>query len=318
MIVCVAANPAIDKLFEVERLAPGEIHRPVALVARPGGKGLNAARAAAALGAAVEVTGLVGGHAGEWLQEALMAEPLTGRFVRTAAETRSCLSVADRETGGLTEFYEDAAPVTREEWDELVDLVESLLVPSEGPASCLALSGSLPPGAPADGYATLIGLARDAGVPTALDSRGGFLSRAIVASPTLVKINAAEAAELIGARIADAADAVATARAIRTRTGGDGHAVAITLGEAGAVLVDPAGRAWRGTLDVRGAYPVSSGDAFLAGLVVALERSAAWSDAARLALGAAAASAELPGAGVLDGDRAQALARAAVVGGISG
>jgi 1-phosphofructokinase family hexose kinase len=318
MILCVAANPAIDTLFQVQRLAPGEIHRPLAVVARPGGKGLNAARAAAALGGAVVATGLVGGHAGDWLQEALMAEPLTARFVHSAAETRSCLSVADRETGGLTEFYEDAAPVTRAEWDELVVLVGALLGSSARGASWVTLSGSLPPGAPADGYAALIGVARDAGVLAALDSRGAFLARGIAASPALVKINAAEGAELIGARIADTSDAVATARAIRGRTGGDGHAVAITLGEAGAVLVDPSGGVWRGTLDARGAYPVSSGDAFLAGLVVALERGEAWPDAARLALGAAAASAELPGAGVLDGDRAHALARAAVVGEISG
>ena len=65
--------------------------------------------------------------------------------------------------------------------------------------------------------------------------------------------------------------------------------------------MDPDGGAWRGTLDARGAYPVSSGDAFLAGLVVARERGEPWPAAMRLALGAAAASAELPGAGVLDG-----------------
>ena len=46
-LIFVAANPSIDRTYEVERLRPGEIHRPVATVAVPGGKGLNAARAAA-------------------------------------------------------------------------------------------------------------------------------------------------------------------------------------------------------------------------------------------------------------------------------
>ena len=28
MLVCLAANPSIDKLFEIERLVKGDIHRP--------------------------------------------------------------------------------------------------------------------------------------------------------------------------------------------------------------------------------------------------------------------------------------------------
>jgi fructose-1-phosphate kinase PfkB-like protein len=64
---------------------------------------------------------------------------------------------------------------------------------------------------------------------------------------------------------------------------------------------------------VRGRYPVGSGDAFLAGLVVALDGGAGWGIALRLALGAATANAELPGAGRLDPSRAEALAEQATV-----
>jgi len=51
---------------------------------------------------------------------------------------------------------------------------------------------------------------------------------------------------------------------------------------------------------------VGSGDAFLAGLLVALERGDPWPSAIALALGAAAANAESPGAGHLDPARARA------------
>ena len=64
---------------------------------------------------------------------------------------------------------------------------------------------------------------------------------------------------------------------------------------------------------MRGRYPVGSGDAFLAGLVTGLERGRDWDDALRLALGAATANAELPGAGRLEGARAEALAAQAQV-----
>jgi fructose-1-phosphate kinase PfkB-like protein len=69
----------------------------------------------------------------------------------------------------------------------------------------------------------------------------------------------------------------------------------------------PDGARYEGVLYEQGRYPVGSGDAFLGGLVVGLERGDPWPDALRLALGAAAANAELPGAGVLDAARADEL-----------
>ena len=78
MIVCLAANPSIDKLFEIDRLVKGDIHRPLGLVQAAGGKGLNAARAAHALGADVIAVALLRGHAGKWLEEQLSAEGVPG------------------------------------------------------------------------------------------------------------------------------------------------------------------------------------------------------------------------------------------------
>ena len=139
MILCVAPNPSIDKLFEVDRLEPGGIHRPTAFTQVPGGKGLNVARAAATLGADVHVVALLGGHAGRWVADEIRL-PLT--TVWTTAETRSCLSVADKRTGSLTEFYESGPAIAADEWAEFVRTVAAL-APS---AEWTAVSGSLPPG----------------------------------------------------------------------------------------------------------------------------------------------------------------------------
>jgi 1-phosphofructokinase family hexose kinase len=309
MILCLAANPSIDKLFEVDRLVRGDIHRPLGFVQVAGGKGLNVARAAHSLGADVAAVSILRGHAGKWLEEQLAAEGVPGAFVWAHGESRSSLSVADRETGGLTEFYEHGSVVPSASWTELVHTTASMF---EG-ATWLTISGSLPRGAPDDGYRDLVAEARGAGVRVAVDCEGERLRYALEAAPDVVKVNATEARELLGVPTARHEESLAAARKLRDLAGGDGHAGLVTRGAEGVVLAAPDGTLYEGSLYVRGRYPVGSGDAFLAGLVVALERGEGWPEALRLALGAAAANAEIPGAGKLDAARAHALAARAVV-----
>ena len=308
MIVCVAANPSIDKLFEVERVRPGEIHRPSAFVQVPGGKGLNVARAAHSLGAQVHATGILAGYAGQWLEEVLVAEGVLGTFAWAEGETRASLSVADAETGGLTEFYERGADVGRNGWARLEAVVTGV---SEG-ATWITMSGNLPPGAPDDGYARLVAIARNAGLRVALDAREIALEHGVAARPDVVKVNAEEAGWLLRTEIATQEEALEAARAIRERLGEGGVAI-VTRGAEGAVVALADGSAIAGRLYARGPYPVGSGDAFLGGLVTAVERGDGWESALATALGAATANAEIPGAGRLDPARAKDLAARAEV-----
>lgn len=296
MILCVAANPSIDRLFTVERLVLGEVHRPADFVQVAGGKGLNVARAAVALGGEAEAVALLGGHAGRWIAQQLEAEGVPLHAVWSQAETRSSLSVAGA-LEGLTEFYEHGSGVGPAEWKAFTELVTG-----QAPrAGWMTLSGSLPPGAPSDGYAQLVPLAR-----TALDSR----APGIGAGAEVIKLNQHEAAELTGIETADPAGALAAAWELQRRSGAT---AIVTRGSDGAIMVTAGGEPFEAGLDVRGGYPVGSGDAFLAGLVVALDRGAGWTDALGAAVGAGAANAELPGAGRLDRERAERLAEMAAV-----
>jgi 1-phosphofructokinase family hexose kinase len=307
VIVCAAANPSIDRLFEVERLRPGGIHRPAAFTALAGGKGLNVARAVACLGDEVRAVALVGGNAGRFIAEGLESEGIAASFAWCAGETRSSLSALDRSTGALTEFYEQREPVSETEWAAFEQTVSETL----REASWLTLSGSLPPGAPVDGYARLIDLARGAGARTALDSRGDALARGLAASPDVVKVNVAEAEETLETSLHDTDRALDGARKLARLCPSPPRIVVITRGADGLVAVDRDGGRWRGRSDGGGRFTVGSGDAFMAGLVVALRRE----DARPLAfaLAAGAANAELPGAGVLVRARAEQLAASAEV-----
>ena len=190
VIAFVAASPSIDRTHVVEALTPGEIHRPQHVVAVAGGKALNAARAAHALGADVHAIALLGGHTGRWVAAALEEEGVTCDAVAGPGETRICLSVSDGEA--LTEFYEPGPELDPEHWAAL----EAAAARVAASARWVGVAGSLPPGAPADAAARLLRVAREAGARVALDVSGEALRLGLEAGPDFVKVNAAEAAEL--------------------------------------------------------------------------------------------------------------------------
>jgi 1-phosphofructokinase family hexose kinase len=296
-LLFVAANPSIDRLYEVDRLAAGEIHRPQLMVAVPGGKGLNAARAASALGGSVTAVGIVAGRAGDWIVEQLVKLRIDARVVRATGETRTCISILDRSNGAITEIYERGAEVEPAAWDEFETIVSAEL--EHGDLALIALSGSLPPGAPRDGYGRLtrIAAAGSRPVPVVADTYGPALAAVVAEHPSIVKLNVVEASEASGVAVSDVSSAGEAAAALRDA--GVGSAI-VTLGLVGAVVASAGLRTHLVPPDMRGAYPVGSGDAFLGGLVVGLERDQSVLEAARLGLAAGIANAQMPGAGELD------------------
>ena len=296
-LLFVAANPSVDRLYEVDRLTEGEIHRPLTTVAVPGGKGLNAARAAATLGGSVTAVGIVAGRTGDWVGERLADLGLDVRLTRARGETRTCVSILDRSSGALTEIYERGDEIEPAAWDELEATIVGEM--ERGDVAAVALSGSLPAGAPADGFGRIARLAGSMPRPIAVlvDTYGPALRPVLAERPALVKVNAAEASEAGAIAVTDAASAVRAGEVLIAAGAGS---VVVTLGADGAVVGD--GIRWTRLVppDLRGPYPVGSGDAFLAGLAVAYERGEPLVDGARLGMAAAIANAQVPGAGVLE------------------
>ena len=308
-LVCAVPNPSIDKTAEVGRLEPGAIHRPDALVAVPGGKGLNVARAASGLGVPVEAIVLLAGHAGRWMDDELGRRRILHRVVWATGETRTCLSILDRATGRMTEVYEAGDPVRPTAWRRFAREVERAAA-ALASGSLVAISGSFPEGVAADAAEALVQAAQGNGARALVDTSGEHLAAALEAHPFLVKLNATEAAAIVGGSIATEADALAAARELGNVASG---LAVVTRGEQGAVgwdgrtgwVVDPPAE--------RGPYVVGSGDAFLAGFAAALLAGRTFEDGLRLGAGAAAASTLVIGQGELHRAQAVRLARAAQV-----
>jgi 1-phosphofructokinase family hexose kinase len=292
MFVAVTCGTSIDRTIVLDRLIPGEVHRPTHVVATAGGKGLNVARAGTTLGATVEAVAVVGGHTGQWVADRLAAEGIAHRMVWSTSETRICVSLADLSTGQMTDVYEPASPVSTDEWEQLIGrTVESIVT---GEASWVAVSGRPPAGLAQGAIAALIAACRSTGARVALDTSGAALREGLAAGVDLVKINHAEAIEICGA---------GTAEALAAELRSHAPFAVVTAGPLGAF-----GMGHHLASEVRGGYPVGSGDCFLGGLLTALDHGADVADALWLGLGAAVANSEQPGAACFPRCRAEELA----------
>jgi tagatose 6-phosphate kinase len=291
MIVTVTPNPALDLTYSVDALVPHRVHRVAAVAERAGGKGVNVARVLHAIGEPVLATGFLGGATGGRVTDLLTADGVAASFTATAAETRRTVAVVDG--GDATGFWEPGPPVSAAEWSALVAHLGDLLAE----ADVVALCGSLPPGAPIDGYATLIRLAAAAGVPTVLDTSGEALRRGLAAGPTLAKPNAAELTALLagGDSAADLAD---TARALAP----DAGAVVVSRGALGLLAVTGDGVWAAGPPVPLPGNPTGAGDACVAALARGLRDRTAWPALLADAVALAAAAVAAPVAGAIDSD----------------
>ncbi|MBE6482216.1 MAG: 1-phosphofructokinase [Actinomyces ruminicola] len=322
MIITLTPNPSLDRTVTLAGpLVRGGVNRLQSVTTEPGGKGLNVARVLARSGQ--EVTAILPAPERDPLVaalEALDAPGLSAVAVDVAGAVRVNTAVTEPD-GTTTKLNEPGAVLAGAE----VAAVEEALgeavtahtapagadaAPGEDAHSWAILSGSLPPGAPTDWYARLVGLLRRAapGLRIAVDTSDAPLAALAAAlpdaAPDLIKPNGEELGQLAGLPAerataleqgALAGDYAPVAQAARVLVDRGVGAVLATLGGAGAVLVTAEG-AWRATAP---AVPVIStvgaGDSSVAGYILADVRGADAPERLATAMAYGSAAAGLPG-----------------------
>lgn len=305
MIVTFTANPSLDRTVALPGpLQRGEVQRAVSVSQESGGKGVNVSRALCASG--LDTVAVLPGGDSDPVLAGLRHDGVP--FAALPIDEPLRTNVALTEPGGVTTKINEPGPVLSVEQQEA--LIGLLLERARG-AGWVVLAGSLPPGFPADFYATVIqrlrNAAGDGGTPLiAVDSSGGPLAGALSGTPDLLKPNAEELAELAAAAgFATAstaeeleADPEAAAKAAAAVVRSGVRAVLATLGSKGAVLVTADG-AWLATHPpVAAVSTVGAGDSSLAGYLLAHGQGAAPADCLRQAVAHGAAAASLPGSTV--------------------
>lgn len=274
MILTVTPNPSLDTTLVLSGpLERGEVQRPRAVARVAGGKGVNVTQA-------VRLAG----------RDSLALFPArhTDPFLALADEAGIPFDYIDvpegvrinttvEEPGGVTtKLNGPGASLSPRARRALTDKI----LEYADQAQYLVMAGSLPQGTPADLYSEIIMVvsARCPGLPIAVDTSEAAIEalgeHLALAAPSLIAPNGDELGQLVGAprgefeQAALAGDYSPTVQAAHDIHRRGVREVLVTLGAAGAVLVNADG-VWRARapkIAVRST--VGAGDAFLAGYLM--------------------------------------------------
>ena len=282
MILAAGLTPALQRAYAFDRFRPGEVNRAVERAQCASGKVLNVGVALHLLGCESRVLSVVGSANRATIDREFAPLGMSCRWIETAAATRTCTTILDRQTGTTTELVENAGPLLASELAEF----RAAFKEEAAKANFLVLTGSLPAGTPATFFGELLA---DVRCPVLLDIRGPALSLALEHRPLVVKPNREELAATVGrplTRDEDLYDAMAELNDYGAEW------VVVTAGKQ-AVSVRGGGRLYRldpPRLD-RIVNPIGCGDVLAAAIAAAIVRGNDPLEAVRFGIAVAAESA---------------------------
>ena len=198
MIATITLNPCLDEHVTVHGLMVDESNRLTSLHHYAGGKGIDVSRAIHEMGGRTIAYGFVGGHEGRTLEILLDKEGVPFSFTPIKQETRTNFIITDTKTSQQTRINAPGPHISKEELERFYRKVREI----HPEPDLMVVSGSIPPGVPANIYYDIVLEAKGYGVRTILDSEGLWLEEGIKAKPYLIKPNVHEVGELLKRELA--------------------------------------------------------------------------------------------------------------------
>jgi 1-phosphofructokinase len=307
VIVTVTPNPSIDRTVTLGTpLTRGAVHRVTSATSEAGGKGVNVARALNL--ASVDAVALLPAVDSDPIVAALLASRVPFQLLPAAGPVRTNLAITESD-GTTTKLNEPGARLD----DAGRSALTKAVFDAAQRAAWVVLSGSLPPGLPDGWYAEMVAMLAAVGCRVAVDTSERPLSALAAAftthAPHLIKPNADELAGLVGASgevletAAASGDPHPAVEAARALVDDGVQTVLVTLGAAGAILVDRTG-AWMATPPpISPRSTVGAGDSSLAGYLRAEVGGAPPPRRLQMAVAYGSAAAALPGSALPSPDQ---------------
>ena len=195
-ILTVGFSPTIQNTVNFASFEKNRVNRSERYRLDASGKAVNAARVLQQIekGCATAFCPLGTNNADEFL--ALAApDGLSIEWVPVPGSVRHCYTLLETESGQATELVvgEPVDVQQREVYEQGVEILIERIASVISTADAILVAGSCPAEYPADTYARICRLARDAGRPVMADFRGKELSLTLAdAVPDIVKINEEE------------------------------------------------------------------------------------------------------------------------------
>jgi len=283
-ILTLTLNPALDMATEVPEIIAGHKLRCSDPLLDPGGGGLNVSRAIRALGGDSLALVALGGLTGDRLAGLIRAEGVVFLSLLGPGETRQSLTVNEAATGKQYRFMLPGPVWTETERARVFTLLRA----TARPGGYSVISGSQPPGVPADFPGDLAASMIDSRV--VLDTSGSALTEAVrnpIPKLAVLRMDSEEGEALAGRALHSRADTADFAQSLVRA--GVAERVIVARGADGNVMAEADRRNFAPAARVPVKSTVGAGDSFVAALVLALARGQT-SDVA-LARGSAAAAA---------------------------
>jgi ribokinase len=286
--IVVLGSVNADLVVAVPRLPrPAETVLGDRLRTFPGGKGANQAVAAARLGGSVCMVGRVGQDAfADVALASLLADGVDTAAVDRDPDEPTGVALIVVEEGGQNLIAVAPGANARVSAREVERATERL-----NAESVLLLQLEVP--VPAVELAVLAAHQRGSRVILNAAPASTALPDTLLQRVDVLVLNEVEAATLFGGSVGSLEEAVDAGRAALDRGAG---AAIVTLGAAGAVVVDPGGVTRIDAYPVDAVDATAAGDAFVGALALSLARGADLVTAARFGAAAGAAAATRPGA----------------------
>ncbi|MCY0095505.1 1-phosphofructokinase family hexose kinase [Hoeflea ulvae] len=290
-ILTITLNPAFDVSTSVGTVKPGPKLRCDEPRYDPGGGGVNVSRAISRLGGVSTAFVALGGQTGAMFHSLLDAEDFEVTQFDIEGNTRQSLAVIETSTSKQYRFQ-----LPGPEWSpaQTARMLEHLRAHLSA-GRVVVLSGSLPPGVPADIATTVNQLAVEAGAQLILDTSGAALAAA-AGNPgppfALLRMDGAEAAEVSGLKFATPAELADYGLDLIRK--GAAERLVMSIGAKGTVGVSAQERFFCQPPKLETLSAIGAGDSMVAAIAMQLAQGASFPDAVRHGVAAAGSAVLTP------------------------
>lgn len=291
-------NPAIDVIYRVPSLSDKTTFTSLNTFTYPAGKAVNFAKTVRALGEPVSMAALMPVNDTARFQNYLEQYEIETHFFPIEGDVRINATVLD-ESSGLVQHFNSMGQQCS---PQIQERVISFLQDKMSSGDFWAFSGSVPDGIDQEIYGKLIQYCNENNIRAALDSRGLAFEFGVAAHPLLVVPNEAELEELFEESVRGIQHIALRGKRLIDR--GIPY-VFITLGADGVIalhgnecLLCKSPVVENGVKNT-----VGCGDAFLAGVVVGMERGFSFHEICRMAVACGFANTLSIGSGEISADQ---------------